>query len=235
MKRAGPLVLVLFCIIMVLSAGCTDDNAIPASTGSQPKVMSGSTGSNPDFDPIIGVWRSPGAVYKFEIMFDIEGKTRETYSSVPNVFYNGTWIPAGEKTYLVTRDTGDKTLWIHDASANTIYKKDMPGIVYSFYQGTGASTGRSTGTSGTTAVLSGTGDQIVPFYAAQSGLWLFNMQYSGESNFIVWLKDEKGKRVSLLANEIGTYSGIKPLNLNAGKYYLDITSSGPWTIKASLS
>lgn len=235
MQKTGPLVLIVLCIIVILTAGCLDGGAPQSGTGSQAQSLSGSTAPGTDFDPVIGVWRSPGTVYKFEISFDVEGKTKETYSSVPNVFYNGTWMPAGVNTYLVTRDTGEKTLWIHDVSANTIYKKDVPGIVYSFYQGSGASTGRLTGSAGSAAVLSGTGDMVVPFYASQSGLWIFTLQYSGESNFIIWLKDENGKRVSLLVNEIGIYSGTKPLKLDAGKYYLDVTSSGQWTVKASLS
>jgi len=236
LQKTGTLVLIVLCILLVLAAGCTDAGTTPAGTSSQSTVSSsGSAASKQDFDPIVGVWRSPGAVYKFEITFSVDGKTKETYSSVPNVFYNGTWIPAGDNTYLVTRETGENTLWIHDMSTNTIYKKETPGIVYSFYQGTGASTGRLTGSQGNAAILSGTGDQVVPFYATQSGLWIFTMQYSGESNFIIWIKDEKGKRLSVLANEIGTYSGIKPLKLDTGKYYLDITASGPWTIKASVS
>jgi len=38
-----------------------------------------------------------------------------------------------------------------------------------------------------------------------------------------------------LANEIGMYSGTKTQNLDAGKYYLNVTASGPWTIQASVS
>ena len=137
--------------------------------------------------------------------------------------------------YLVTRETGKKTLWIHDMSANTIYKQEAPSIVYSLYQGTSMSAGRSAGTAGSSAVFSGTGNMVVPFTATESGLWVFTINYSGQSNFIVWLGDDQGNRLVLLANEIGIYSGVKPQKLDAGKYYLNVTASGPWTIQASVS
>ncbi|WP_428372582.1 hypothetical protein [Methanoregula sp.] len=239
LKGTGPLVLIVLCILTVLAAGCTGTGTTPQSpavTNPLSSVTSsGSAASKLSFDPIVGVWRSPGAVYKFEISFDVNGKTEETYSSVPHVYYNGTWIPAGDNMYLVTRETGEKTLWIHDMSANTIYKQEAPSIVYSLYQGTSMSAGRSAGTAGSSAVFSGTGNMVVPFTATESGLWVFTTNYSGQSNFIVWLGDNQGNRLALLANEIGIYSGVKPQKLDAGKYYLNVTASGPWTIQASVS
>ena len=147
----------------------------------------------------------------------------------------GRGFPRGTILYLVTRDTGKNTLWIHDVSATTIYKQVAPSIVYSLYQGTGTATGNPTGTAGSSAVLSGTGNMIVPFTATESGLWVFILTYSGPGNFIVWLKDDQGNRMGTLANEIGMYSGTKPQSLDAGKYYLNVTASGPWTIQASVS
>jgi hypothetical protein len=76
---------------------------------------------------------------------------------------------------------------------------------------------------------------VVPFTATESGLWVFTLHYSGQSNFIVWLQNNQGNRLALLANEIGIYSGMKPQTLDAGKYYLNVTASGPWTIQASVS
>lgn len=236
LQKTGCLVLIVLCIISVLVAGCTDEGTTPASTAPSSVTSSGSAASKLSFDPIVGVWRSPGTVYKFEITFDINGNTGERYSSVPNLYYNGTWIPAGDNMYLVTRETGDKTLWIHDVSANTIYKQESPRIVYSLYQGAGMSSGRSAGTvAGSSAIFSGTGDMVVPFTATKSGLWVFTLHYSGQSNFIVWLQNNQGNRLALLANEIGIYSGMKPQTLDAGKYYLNVTASGPWTIQASVS
>lgn len=231
-QKTGSLVLAVLCVISILAAGCTNTSTTataPAATGTLTPLTgsSGTTYSGLSFDPIVGVWRSPGSVYKFEITFDLSGKTEERYSSVPNVYYNGTWLPVGVNTYLVTRESGEKIIWVHDLSKNTLYKKEAPSIVYTLYQGPGST--------GSTALLSGTGDAVVPFTATESGLWIFTLHHSGESNFIVWIKDDEGKRLSLLTNEIGIYSGIKPQNLDAGKYYLNVTASGPWTIHASVS
>jgi hypothetical protein len=241
--RTGSLALAALCLTTVLAAGCTGTttNSPGAATTLTPLTApsSGTAAavSGLSYDPIVGVWRSPGAIYKFEITFDVNGKTQENYASVPNVFYNGTWVSLGDTQYLVTRDTGEKYVWIHDMSANTVYKKAAPAIVYTLYQGVGrasAAPGGSTTVSGA-ALLSGNGSSIVPFTATESGLWIFTLNYTDEKNFIVWITDDQGKRVALLANEIGTYSGMKPQKLDAGKYYLDVTANGPWTIRAAVS
>jgi hypothetical protein len=234
------LVLIVLCIALVLLAGCmgagTTPSAPAATNALSPFVTpSGSSATKLSFDPIVGIWRSTGSGHQFQIVFDVNGKTQETDSSIPHVIYNGTWIPAGDNTYLVTRDTGKNTLWIHDVAANTIHKQEAPGVVYSLYQGTGMSAGSPTATAGSSAVLSGTGNMVVPFTATESGLWVFTLNYSGPSNFIVWLTDDKGNQLTPLANEIGVYSGTKTQNLDAGKYYLKVTASGAWTIQASVS
>jgi len=238
--RNGSLALAVLCVTVVLAAGCTGTTlSSPAATTALTPLTgsSGTSVSGLSYDPVVGVWRSPGAIYKFEITFDVNGKTEEKYASVPNVFYNGTWAPLGGNTYLVTRDTGEKYVWVHDLSANTVYKKEAPAIVYTLYQGVGRASSAPGGSSivSGAASLSGTGNNVVPFTATESGLWVFTMRYSGEKNFIVWLTDDQGKRLYLLANEIGTYSGMKPQKLDAGKYYLDVTANGPWTIKAAIS
>ena len=81
--------------------------------------------------------------------------------------------------------------------------------------------------------LSGSGDDVRTFTATGSALRVFSMSYSGQSNFIVKLLDGDGGYVELLANEIGSYSGKKTATLRTGKYVLDITASGPWTIDIS--
>jgi len=81
------------------------------------------------------------------------------------------------------------------------------------------------------ATLSGNGDDVVNFAATCTGLRIFTMRYTGTSNFAVILKDGNGGYLTLLANEIGSYSGKKSEQLTTGKYYLDVTASGPWSIQ----
>ncbi len=83
--------------------------------------------------------------------------------------------------------------------------------------------------------ITGTGDDVVAFSASGTALRIFTMQHSGTSNFAIWLKDVQGNRVDLLVNEIGSYSGRKSASLSTGKYYLDITASGPWSVEISPS
>lgn len=233
LKSTGSIVLAVLCVTVVLAAGCTGTTSTaPAVTGSTGMSL-GSSGAKPLLDPVVGVWKSPGTVYRFQITFEIDGRTQEYYSSVPNVVFNGTWQSLGDNKYMVTRDNGKTSVWTYDPSSNTITKNDAPEIVYSLYQGVSTTTRSETG--GSAVLFSGNGDKIVPFTATASGLWIFSLQYSGEGNFIVWLKDEHGNRLAVLANEIGVYTGIKPQNVDAGKYFLNVTASGPWTIKASVS
>jgi hypothetical protein len=78
--------------------------------------------------------------------------------------------------------------------------------------------------------LSGTGDGVQSFTATGDGLRIFNMSHTGTHNFTVVLKDNGGNYITLLANETGSYSGIKSERLTSGTYYLDITADGSWTI-----
>ena len=78
--------------------------------------------------------------------------------------------------------------------------------------------------------ISGTGDDVKSFSADGTNLRIFSMQYTGEANFIVWLKDGQGNNLDLLANKIGSYSGNTSAQLQTGEYFLDIAASGPWTI-----
>lgn len=78
-----------------------------------------------------------------------------------------------------------------------------------------------------TAAFSGNGDNSVPFTISQTGLKTIEMEYGGQHNFGVKLGGE------IIANEIGSYSGVEYKTLPAGKYVLYVTASGPWTIKIS--
>lgn len=81
--------------------------------------------------------------------------------------------------------------------------------------------------------LTGTGDDVVSFTTTGSGLYIFTMKHTGSSNFAVWLLDEKGNKIDLLVNEIGSYSGKKSEQLTVGKYFLDITADGLWTVQVA--
>jgi len=79
--------------------------------------------------------------------------------------------------------------------------------------------------------LSGQGQQATQTFQLVGGLAVFRMTHSGGSNFIVWLMNDRGEEVELLANEIGSFSGAVAVGVEAGNYLLDITADGPWTVR----
>jgi hypothetical protein len=83
--------------------------------------------------------------------------------------------------------------------------------------------------------FTGTGDDVPQFmYFKKKGLARFNMSHTGESNFAIWLYDENGKYVDLLANEIGNYNGSKAVRIpKKGVYLLDITADGSWSVSVN--
>jgi hypothetical protein len=79
--------------------------------------------------------------------------------------------------------------------------------------------------------LSGQGQEASEIFTLKKGLAIFNMKYSGTSNFIIWLLDSNGDKVGLLANEIGAFNGAQALEIpGPGDYILDVDADGPWTV-----
>lgn len=87
------------------------------------------------------------------------------------------------------------------------------------------------------ANLSGAGDTASEFLSYEEGLAVYDMSFSGDGNFIVWLYSKDGTRVANLANEIGDYEGSTTERIpRDGIYALDIVAGGSdtegdWTIQ----
>ena len=67
-----------------------------------------------------------------------------------------------------------------------------------------------------TTTFQGNGDDVQSFTATGDGMRIFAMSYSGDGNFVIWLKDNQGNDIDLLANEIGSYNGKKSERLGPG-------------------
>lgn len=78
--------------------------------------------------------------------------------------------------------------------------------------------------------LVGQGDSVVDFELSEGGLVRFTISHNGERYFGVWLLDDQGERVDLLANEVGNYSGETSTSLTPGRYFLEIEGDGQWLI-----
>jgi hypothetical protein len=194
-------------------------------------------------DPIIGVWRFDGVYIDVRLRFNTDG-TIESISGLKSeprdiIAFNGTWSAQGGNLYIIKERISE--IFIYDASRNVIYPKDYPNHIYTPYQGdieafsqaVSTPTYSSSQSSSGSTHFSGSGDDVKSFTSTGSGLRIFTMSHTGSHNFAVVLKDSGGNYMTLLANEIGSYSGKKSERLTSGTYYLDVTADGSWTIDIS--
>jgi lipopolysaccharide export LptBFGC system permease protein LptF len=80
------------------------------------------------------------------------------------------------------------------------------------------------------STISGKGDKVETV-RLNKGLAIFSISHSGSRNFIIWLKDQSGKNIELLVNDIGSYNGQKTATLREdGTYILEVQANGNWTI-----
>ncbi|HEX6630638.1 MAG TPA: hypothetical protein VF048_06085, partial [Gemmatimonadaceae bacterium] len=78
----------------------------------------------------------------------------------------------------------------------------------------------------------GTGQQATALFPLPEGLAVFELTHRGESQFVVQLLDAEGNRVGELARATGPFEGSKALRIErGGRYLLDVTASGPWTVR----
>lgn len=81
---------------------------------------------------------------------------------------------------------------------------------------------------GATYSFSGSSNDVTNSFSTEGGLVVFNLQHSGESNFIVKAVNSIGDE-EYLTNEIGTYDGRVALYLPEGNWQLDVTADGGWS------
>lgn len=82
--------------------------------------------------------------------------------------------------------------------------------------------------------LSGEGDTLTDPFTLTEGLFVAEMEHTGESNFAPWLLDDQGEKESLLANTTGNYQGEYIDNIDtAGEFSVDVSADGPWSITIS--
>jgi hypothetical protein len=86
-------------------------------------------------------------------------------------------------------------------------------------------------TAPSTTSFSGNSQQATSLFHLSSGLHVFNMNYTGGSNFIIWLMDQNGNNVDLLTNSEGAFNGSQAEGIsNDGLYLLNVQASGNWTV-----
>jgi hypothetical protein len=83
--------------------------------------------------------------------------------------------------------------------------------------------------------LSGSGDSVPGLTIPGDARAILEIAYAGAANFAVVSFGPGDDYLDLLVNEIGAYSGRRPVNFVIGQFdgpvrYLEITASGPWAI-----
>lgn len=92
------------------------------------------------------------------------------------------------------------------------------------------------GPTATPTVLQGQGDHVLQFTSPNPGLAIFDIECAepAERQCSVWLLDEQGNKLDLLANDLTPYSGQKSAQLQPVPYVIEVTAPGPWSINITL-
>ncbi|MFP6570887.1 MAG: hypothetical protein VB815_10345, partial [Dehalococcoidia bacterium] len=83
----------------------------------------------------------------------------------------------------------------------------------------------------TLRTFAGTGDNVTDFIRLSEGMEIISESHVGEGNFVVWLLDEDGDNLKLLANDIGNYEGSTSVRIDSpGSYIITVEADGDWTV-----
>jgi hypothetical protein len=79
-------------------------------------------------------------------------------------------------------------------------------------------------------VYSGRGDKVLRLSLSDNDVHIAVITHVGGSNFVVWTLDSGGDQIDLLVNEIGRYSGARPLDFVDTPAALKVEAGGRWKI-----
>ena len=226
-------------------------SAMPTSSPSPiatPVVTSSEQSSE---DPILGNWEnsSDSGIYRVDFLVGGEFTQSIRPSGEAESHAFGIWQERGNDKYSTTVGTTISS-WTYnqstgclvmDSAPNAPFIKDSMTPQISPAVTTSVTTPSPTLIPTTTAgpvgsngnYFSGSDNGEVNFTVSAPSMTFFQMSYTGNSNFTVWLEDSQGYQIGMLAGVNGPYSGESSFRLNPGVYYLDIKTAGPWTISTT--
>jgi hypothetical protein len=79
-------------------------------------------------------------------------------------------------------------------------------------------------------VYEGRGDKVIRLSLPGDLRHTATFTHRGDSNFAVWALDAGGQRRDLVVNEVGRYSGVRPLDFERAPSALEIEADGAWTV-----
>jgi hypothetical protein len=77
----------------------------------------------------------------------------------------------------------------------------------------------------------GAGDDVVDVEVPDDQLAIARVRHEGASNVAIWSYDANGNELDLLVNDIGSYAGVRLINLEEATRQLEVTADGPWSIE----
>lgn len=79
--------------------------------------------------------------------------------------------------------------------------------------------------------LTGAGQQATKSFPLEGGLAIFRVTSRNPSHLGIWLLDDDGNRVALIANDVGPCDTSKPVAIRlGGKYLLNVQATGAWRV-----
>jgi len=166
--------------------------------------------------------------------FDEKGNFFETtkFGTEDTLEDVGTWKKMSDNLFVVTTNSSIQR-YHYIPESDIIYPDETPN--HKITRLTPASSSAAVNpepeaTGSKSFTMKGFGNDVQKFILSGDGMRIFYTSQSGNGNFGVWLKDNLGNKIDLLAYDIGSYSVKKSVLMGSGTYYLDVTASGPWSI-----
>jgi hypothetical protein len=73
-------------------------------------------------------------------------------------------------------------------------------------------------------------DQVIRMSLPEDHVHTATITHTGGGNFVIWTLDSGGEQLDLLVNEIGGYSGVRPLDFTGAPAALKVEAGGRWKI-----
>lgn len=97
-------------------------------------------------------------------------------------------------------------------------------------QGQATDAGTPSPTGAADVNYTGRGDRTIALSLSNGLRHTATITHRGRSNFVVWGLDEAGDENGLVVNEVGRYSGIRPLDFDLVPAALRVEADGAWSI-----
>ena len=147
MQRTSRAYLIIICIAILLTAGCTgagspSTNIVPTQQVVRiTEPVTPIPTDTPSQDPIIGVWRFGIEDFDYRYQYEVNPNGTSRFSSFFSgkkvISFTGTWYSEGHNVYILPNPESkrDEWVWIYVPSSDTLHNQYSPLIEYHRYMG----------------------------------------------------------------------------------------------------